>query len=508
MNISQTSKTIFSGRAAFRNTAPLLLALLLTAPAFAQQPPAAPKAAKPAAPEAARQAVPGGRLDLYLEAMDGQGWQWFFLTDTVRRRLSAAELNVYPLVSKAPDGTFSARRGEPELQEAMRMAVLSKDYPAKLLNYLNGRSLSPSADGWRDAALFAGINPDELAKRAAAEGPAALEAVYKKTSAAGITETALFLDGKPYPGSQRLMPLYDAVNSALPAARRTALPAGYKPAPKAPPPAFWVVVSSGVTKNDALVGVFDRYFEGIKPMVLDYSSPERAAKFPDLQFAPAYILAATPEAKAKLENEVKAGLFAEKGGYLVYEDRQRKGLYAARAEKKNTLEVFVMRQCPFGVMAEASLLDAQKGKLLPDGISMEVHYIGDARKNEKGGWDFSSLHGPAEVEEDARQLNISKNFPDKLWAYLGERNKEITSPDWQKAAKAAGIDTDKVEASSEAAKALLAEDFAATAALGIGTSPSFVVGGKEFMVGLGELVKMPGFEKVPPPGQPSAGCNK
>jgi len=34
------------------------------------------------------------------------------------------------------------------------------------------------------------------------------------------------------------------------------------------------------------------------------------------------------------------------------------------------------------------------------------------------------------------------------------------------------------------------------------------VNGQQFMVGLGELIKTPGFEKIPPPGQPAAGCAK
>ena len=103
------------------------------------------------------------------------------------------------------------------MEEAARLAALAQDWPAKLLAYLNARSLSPSADGWRDAALFAGVNPDELEKRAATR--AALEKAYKASQAAGISRTALLLDGKPYQGSQRLMPLYSAVNAALPAAR-------------------------------------------------------------------------------------------------------------------------------------------------------------------------------------------------------------------------------------------------------------------------------------------------
>jgi 2-hydroxychromene-2-carboxylate isomerase len=478
----------------------LLLSLALACPAFAQK----PAAGRPAQAKTAS----GARLDLYLEAMDGQGWQWLFLSDAVRHRLEGVELRVYPLVTKGADGAFSAARGEPELAEALRLAVLLKDYPGRQLAYLSARSLTPSAEGWRDAALFAGINPDELEKRVASEGRTALEAAYKVTSAAGVSGSALFLNGKHYEGSQRLMSLYDAVNAALPPSRRMPLPAGYKPKPPPPPPGLWVVLSTGTKSNEALLTVFGRYFEGIKPVTLDYDSAERRARFPSLEFVPAYVLSGTPEARARLDNELKAGLFRDASGYLIYEDRQSRGVYAARPAAPGTLEVYVMSNCPFGVMAENSLLEAQKNKLLPEGTKLAVHYIGDAKKDEKGAYEFSSLHGPGEWQEDARQLYIAKYFPDKLDAYLLERNKEITSPDWQKAAAAVGIDAARVDAGAEEGKALLAADFAASSELGITTSPSFMVDGRQFMVGLGELIKTPGYEKVPPPGQPAAGCNK
>ncbi|OGR51419.1 MAG: hypothetical protein A2049_07495 [Elusimicrobia bacterium GWA2_62_23] len=472
----------------------LLAAAWLACPAFAQSAPA--------------QARAGGKLELYLEAMDSQSWQWFFLADTVRRRLGS-ELRVHPLVSRGKDGSYSAKRGEPELAESARMAVLAGVWPGKMLSYLNARSLAPSVDGWRDAALFAGVNPDDLEKRATADNGAVLAKAYAAAKAAGVSETVLLLDGKPYSGSPRLMALYDAVNAALPAAKRAPLPAGYKPQPKAPPPGLWVLVTPEFPKNESLISVFDRYFEGIKAVVLDYDSAERAAKFPVVDFLPAYFLEATPAARNRLQNELAAGLFKEKNGFLVYEDRQRRGLYASRPEKKNTVELFVMSQCPFGAMAENALLDAEKNKLLPEGAKLEIHYIGDSKKNEKGELEFSSLHGQPEWEENARQLVIAEKFPGKLKAYLAERNKDYSSADWQKAAKAAGLDAGKIEAGMEEGKKLLAADFAATGELGISTSPSFVVDGKKFMVGLGELIKTPGFEKVPPPGQSGgAGCAK
>ena len=487
-----------------RKTALFVLCALLPLAAAAQN----KKPAAPGQPKAAAQAkapAGGGRMTLYLEAMDGQGWQWFFLADAVRRGLPAATLTVTPVVTRLDDGSFAARRGEPELAESYRLALLAKAWPGKLLNYLNARSLSPAADGWRDAALFAGVNPDELEKRAGREGKAALAEAYARAAAAGASETSLFLDGKRYEGSQRLMPLYDAVNAALPAGKRAALPAGYVPKPKPVPPGFWVVLSSGMQKNDQLVAVFDRYFEGIKPQVLDYDSAERASRFPGLAFVPAYIVAGTPETKERLANEVQAGFFKEAGGYLVYEDRQRNGFYAGRTGDKSRLELYVMSHCPYGVMAENSLLDAEKNKLLPEGLKLEIHYIGDSKPGADGKPEFSSLHGKPEWEEDARQLFIAKQFPDKYHAYLLERNKDYQSDDWRKAAKAVGLDEKAVEAGFEEGKKLLEADFAATSALGIGTSPSFIVGGRQFMVGLGELMKQPGYEKLPQPGQPAAG---
>ncbi len=461
-----------------------------------------------ACPVSAQQRASGGRLDLYLETLDPQAWQLFFMASVVHGRLAGSTLTVTPVVTKAADGSFAASRGEQDLADFTRLAVVGRRYPAKLVDYINGYLLSPTSDGWRDAAVFAGINPDELGKFAAAEGKSALEAAYAKSSAAGAVSTALYLDGKPYDGSQRLMPLYDAVNAALPAGKRLPLPAGYKPAPKLPPPAFWVVLPQGGRKNDMLVKVFDRYFEGIKPQVLEFASKEREQLFPGLQFAPSYIIASSPAVKAKLDAEIKAGVFAEKNGYLVYEDKLRGGYYASLPEKKNTVELYVMSQCPYGVMAENSLLDAEKNALLPAGAKLEIHFIGDAKKDEKGEWQFSSLHGQAEWEENARQIYIAKYFPDKFHDYLRERNKEVTSPDWQKAAKAAGVDAAKVEKGFAEGKEMLAADFAASTALGVNSSPTFMVDGRTMLLGLGELSKVPGYEKLPPPGQPSAGCSK
>jgi hypothetical protein len=454
--------------------------------------------------------VDGVKLDVFFETMDGAGWQWFFLGDAVRRRLPSVELGVYPLLGKNDKGEWEAKRGAAEISEAMRIAVVAKFYGDKLSGYLNARSLSPWADGWRDAAVFSGISPEELEARTARSGGELMGKLHERAQKAGVSGTAVLINGKPYEGGPRLLALFEAVNSRLPAGKRVSLPkaAAAPPAAKVPAPKFWVVLSSGVEKNDALVGVFSKYFSDIKPVFLDYDAPERVKNFPDLDFLPAYIIEDTKDARTALDAEIKGGIFSERKGYLVYFDKQRVGLYAGAKPDPGVLKIFVMSQCPFGVTAENGLIDALNKKLVPDNVKLQVHYIGDSTKGPDGQYTFKSLHGTPEWEENVRQLVIAKQFPAKLNAYLLERNRDVTSTQWDEAAKKAGLDPKIISAGFEEGRELLAQDFAYTSSLGITTSPSFLWEGRFFMVGMGELAKIPGFEKVTAQGSTGAGCAK
>jgi len=460
----------------------------------------------------APKAAPAGdkvRLEIYFESMDGAGWQWFFLGDAVRKRLPGVEIGVYPLLGKNSKGEWESKRGQAEIDESMRISVMAKFYGDKLPVYLNARSLSPWADGWRDAAVFCGVSPADLEAKAAGSGGALMEANYARAQKAGVTAAAVLINGVPYEGAPRLMALFEAVNSRLPEGKRLVLPKTAKPAAvKVAAPKFWVVLSSGVEKSDPLVGVFSNKFPGIKPVILDFDSPERAKNFPDLDFLPAYILEDTADVRTMLDAEIKAGIFSERKGSLVYFDKQGKGLYASAKPEPGLLQIFVMSQCPFGVTAENGLIDAQNKKLLPGNVRLRIHYIGDSLKGEDGKYTFKSLHGTPEWEEDIRQLVIAKKFPAKLNDYLLERNVDVTSTQWETAAKKVGIDPSDVSEGFEEGRALLAEDFKYTSSLGMTTSPSFLWEGRFFVVGMGELAKLPGFEKVTAQGSTGAGCAK
>jgi len=455
-------------------------------------------------------AVAKVKLEIFFESMDGTGWQWFFLGDAVRKRLPNVEMRVYPLLGKNSAGEWDSKRGRPEIEESMRIAAITKFYGDKLTVYLNARSLSPWAEGWRDAAIFCGISPEDLEAKAARSGGALMEENYARAEKAGVTSATVLINGRPYKGAPRILALFEAVNEQLPAGKRAVMPktAQSAAAKEIQAPRFRIVISSGVEKNDMLVGVFSNKFPGIMPEVLDFDSPERVKDFPDLDFLPAYILEDTKDVRTMLAEEIKAGIFAERKDYLVYFDRQGRGVYASARPEPGLLRIFVMSQCPYGVTAENGLIDALNKKLLPENARIEIHYIGDSVKGEDGQPTFKSLHGTPEWEENIRQLVIANKFPAKLNSYLLERNRDVTSTRWEAAAETAGLDPKAVAGGFEEGKALLAKDFEYVSSLGITTSPSFLWEGRFFMVGMGELAKIPGFEKVTAQGSTGAGCAK
>ncbi|KAF0127276.1 MAG: hypothetical protein FD189_343 [Elusimicrobia bacterium] len=448
----------------------------------------------------------GPAMELYFEAMDGASWQWFFMADAARRRLPAAKMEVLPLVAKGESGWVS-KRGEPELEESARIAWISAERPDALFNYLNGRSLSPWADGWRDAALFSGLDPDELGKKSSEAREKLLGGLYERSAARKADSTALYINGELYEGGQRLLELYAALNAALPEAERLYKPSGdtmrngVPGAAAAAPrtPKMWVLASEkdGIAGDQNVAGAFKRYFAGLRPKELEYSSSEARRLLKAPKSLPAYVIEDTPEVRKAFEQAIAAGAFEQAGKNFVYYDKGRKSLLTLEKHLPGELELFTMSMCPYGVQAENSLVVAYRQGLLPKGTKLRLRYIADAVTDEKGGLTFNSLQGTPEWEENARQLFIKKTFPDKFYDYLLTRNKDVRSSRWETAAEAAGVDPAAVSAGFEEGKRLLAEDVKRARALGVGSSPTFLVDGRVLVTGLGGLTQLKGFEKIP-----------
>lgn len=116
-------------------------------------------------------------------------------------------------------------------------------------------------------------------------------------------------------------------------------------------------------------------------------------------------------------------------------------------KKENTLELFVMSQCPFGQMAESSVIPFLKS--LPDDQrpKLEIHYI--FYRREEG---FTSLHGEPEVIENLVQMVIRDDYPEFYHSYLLKRIDDKTG-NWQELAEQTGIKDQAIQAIEQKIKA-------------------------------------------------------
>ena len=212
----------------------------------------------------------------------------------------------------------------------------------------------------------------------------------------------------------------------------------------------------------------------------------------DLSALPLYLIKNTPAARAKFDDPIKQGFLTATDDYIVLPRQTPEYVISNRAAQPNVLELFVMSQCPYGVMAEAKLIEAQKAGKLPKDKEVKIRYIVNYDANNN---TFSSLHGQAEWEEDARQLVIAKHFPEKFWKYLEVRNDmyQCTKENCLKfIMQESGLNYKKVEKLREAeGKELLKEE--AKNAEGISASPTFIWQGK-VKTDMGNIGNIPGFE--------------
>ncbi len=102
-------------------------------------------------------------------------------------------------------------------------------------------------------------------------------------------------------------------------------------------------------------------------------------------------------------------------------------------KKKNTLELFVMSQCPVAKKAEESLIhfmDALPNDQKPEISIRYIFYFKDNR--------FISMHGESELVENLVQMVIRDGFPDYFHPYLLKRAADSETP-WKDLAKEVGL---------------------------------------------------------------------
>lgn len=214
----------------------------------------------------------------------------------------------------------------------------------------------------------------------------------------------------------------------------------------------------------------------------------------DYSFLPLYLIKKTDAVREKMEIPLKQGVVQETADYIVLTHQTRTGVYTNKEANTNVMEVFVMSQCPYGVMAENAIIEAKKNGQFPQDKTVKLRYIVNYDPNQ----GFSSLHGSAEWEENVRQLLIAKYYPSKLWQYLAVRNKDYRSSRWDKAMESAGINPQKIMKKFDTeGLELLKQEAAYGKEYGIGASPTFLWEGKVLM-DFGAAAQIEGFSFLNP----------
>jgi len=151
----------------------------------------------------------------------------------------------------------------------------------------------------------------------------------------------------------------------------------------------------------------------------------------------------------------------------------------AQKNDKPDVKLFVMSFCPYGNQAEDIMKPVVD--LLGSKINLSVHYIVSKGSDGK----YLSLHGDQELNQDVREICVSKYQQNKYWAFIEAINKSCTSQNadscWENVAKSIGIDTAKIKdcAKSEVSS-LLDKEIELTNSLSISGSPQLFVNGTEY----------------------------
>jgi len=149
-----------------------------------------------------------------------------------------------------------------------------------------------------------------------------------------------------------------------------------------------------------------------------------------------------------------------------------------------TVDLYVMAFCPYGTQAE-TVMNPVVG-LLGSKADIRLRYITTVTGTTAD--SVNSLHGPAEAQEDLRQICIQKYYPEKFWSYISlfdqtcypqSSNAAPQNACQRNVSVQTGIDVTKIEtcASDQEGIALLKTDEADSNKNGASGSPTLIING-------------------------------
>lgn len=392
-------------------------------------------------------------------------------------------------------GNLTSMHGDSEVKGNIAQLCAEKHAPDKYLSIIacQNENMREVATNWEACATKQNVPVEPL--KTCIEGPEGKELLtksFKRAEEANASGSPTFLiGGKPYQGRRTEEALTRAICAA-----HTGKPA---PAPCAALPELPTVNVTVLSdkrckecETDNLVGAVKSRIGNPVVTVLDYGDEKGRKMYDEIGGGqlPMLVFDDTldkdKEASAMLgRGTVTKGKYrtlnvggewfprcADPNGCQIEEC---KNTMTCRPETPNTLELFVMSQCPYGVMALNAMPEVLKN--FGDGLKFHLHYIASGTVAE----GFNALHGQPEVDENIRQLCAAKLYPaaHKYMDYITCRNENIRSEEWKSCTGKNGISSQKMEAcvSSEGAK-LHEEDIKLGNSLGISASPTWVANGK------------------------------
>ena len=152
--------------------------------------------------------------------------------------------------------------------------------------------------------------------------------------------------------------------------------------------------------------------------------------------------------------------------------------------ERPVVDLYVMSFCPYGPQAETAMVPVVN--LLGSTADIRIRYITTVSGSTAD--TVTSLHGPAEAQEDLRQICIQNISPEQFWNYLAQfdaqcypasTNADTQKACWMNASTQAGINTAQIEtcASGPQGIALLKTDESDANQNGATGSPTLIING-------------------------------
>lgn len=457
----------------------------------------------------------GVKMDMYVMSQCPYGTQVVDAIALVKQELGPAlELNIEFIANDNGDGTFTSLHGQPEVLGDIVQLCAMKHSPDKYLDMLTCQNKNAGAipGNWEACAKDKGLDVSKIKSCFEGdEGKQLLSESIKKANSVGATASpTIYINGKAYSGGRTTNDFLRAVCSKFEEKPKECL--------SLPEPAKVNTVIINDKRCDEcdisqLETQLELIFPGIVIKEIDYNDPQGKAFYIKLGLnaLPAIIFDESVkegEGYSSVQSylvpvdkyyslniganfdptaEICDNSIDDTGnGKIDCEDETCKSKLICREEIPNSLQVFIMSDCPYGRKA----IEALKGvKENFDGLNFKVHYI--ASETATG---FSSLHGQYEVDENIIQLCTNKHSPEQWFDYLYCRSvKGVNGKDWKACAGETGVDINAVQSCFENGEgsSLLREDIKIAQSLRIGASPTWLANNKHTFGGIdAETVKI------------------